>query len=72
MNYALMISTKIEEKLTEVFRNEDWSQEDETVEYERCLHTVLAELSSKPLVSGEIRIGDYILLGMSTCYLYDK
>jgi len=67
MNYALMISTKVEEKLAEVYRNEDWSQEDETVEYERCLAMVLAELNSKPLVSGEIRIGDYILLGLLAC-----
>ena len=67
MNYALMLSTKVEEKLAEVYRNEEWSQEDETVEYERCLAMVLAELKSKPLVSGEIRIGDYILLGLLTC-----
>ena len=64
MNYALMISTKVEEKLADVFRSEDWSQEDEAVEYERCLEEVLTELHSKPLVSGEIRIGDYILLGL--------
>jgi len=69
MNYALMISTKVEEKLAEVFRNEDWSQEDETVEYNRCLNNVLAKLNPKPLVSGEIRIGDYILLGLSKLFI---
>jgi hypothetical protein len=62
MNYALMLSVKVEEKLAQVFRNEEWSQEDEAVEYERCLREVLNEVESSPLVSGDIRIGDYILI----------
>jgi hypothetical protein len=63
MNYALMISTKVEEKLAEVIRDEYWSQEDEIHEYQNCLQTVLSELSPKPWASGDIRIGDYILIG---------
>lgn len=63
MNYALMISTRIEEKLAEVTRGEDWAQEDESIEYERCLYEVVDEIDPKPLVAGDIRIGDYILLG---------
>lgn len=66
MNYALMISTKVEEKLAWVYRGEDWSQEDETVKYERCLAEVMSQLNTNPLVSGDIRIGDYILIGWST------
>lgn len=57
-----MLSVKVEEKLAQVFRNEEWSQEDEAVEYERCLREVLNEVESSPLVSGDIRIGDYILI----------
>ena len=63
MNYALMISSKVEERLAMVLRTDDWSQQDEDIEYRRCLGEVLTELDSKPLVSGDIRIGDYILLG---------
>lgn len=65
MNYALMVSTKVEEKLGGVVRDASWAHEDEMKEYNRCLKEVLAELDTDPWVSGDIRIGDYILLGMS-------
>lgn len=61
MNYGLMLSNKIEEKLTVVDRPHDWSQAREAREYERCLNEVLKE-NGKAWVDGNIRIGDYILL----------
>ena len=62
MNFALMISTKVEEKLDLVDRGVEWSQADEGREYERCLKEVLEE-NEKAWADGNIRVGDYILLG---------
>ncbi|KAL2072785.1 hypothetical protein VTL71DRAFT_12128 [Oculimacula yallundae] len=62
MNFALMLSIRLEEKLADVVRDENWSQQDEDREYERCLRQVITEIGSKPKASGNIRVGDYILL----------
>lgn len=74
MNFALMISTKVEEQLDLVERGDEWSQVDEGREYERCLKEVLEE-NSRAWADGNIRVGDYILLGelsrlnnISFCY----
>jgi hypothetical protein len=61
MNYGLMLSNKIEEKLADVDRLHGWSQADEAKEYERCLNEVLKD-NGRAWVDGNIRIGDYILL----------
>jgi hypothetical protein len=61
MNYGLMLSNKIEEKLGQVGRAQHWSQADESKEYERCLTEVLQE-NERAWIDGNIRIGDYILL----------
>lgn len=61
MNFALMISNKVEERLDLVERGPGWSQADEGREYEKCLKEVLEE-NGRAWADGNIRVGDYILL----------
>ncbi|KAJ6788861.1 hypothetical protein PWT90_10371 [Aphanocladium album] len=61
MNYALMISCKVEEKLLLVNRTPDWSQHDEALAYEQALKEVLEE-NGRAWADGNVRVGDYILL----------
>lgn len=61
MNFGLMVSNNVEEKLTRVVRHDGWTQNDEASEYERCLQEVLEE-HGRAWADGNIRIGDYILL----------
>ncbi len=61
MNYALMISCRVEEKLAQLQRPENWTQHDEAIEYDRCLKEVLEE-EGRAWADGNIRLGDYILL----------
>lgn len=61
MNFGLMISCKVEERLLLIQRPFDWSQADEAQAYERCLNEVLEE-RGVAWADGNIRIGDYILL----------
>ncbi|KAK4041519.1 glycosyl transferase family group 2-domain-containing protein [Parachaetomium inaequale] len=61
MNFALMISCKVEEKLAAIQRTPDWSQNDEAQAYERSLKEVLEE-DGRAWADGNIRVGDYILL----------
>lgn len=61
MNFALMISCKVEEKLEQIQRTPDWSQHDEAQAYERSLKEVLEE-DGRAWADGNIRVGDYILL----------
>ncbi|KAH0556980.1 hypothetical protein GP486_005229, partial [Trichoglossum hirsutum] len=62
MNYALMISNRIEEKLEGVHRVRTWTQDDEDEAYKQCLQEVLEEDEGKTWAAGNTRIGDYILL----------
>jgi hypothetical protein len=62
MNYALMVSNKVEEKLLLVERTENWTQEDEYAAYDECLAQVLTEEQGRAWAEGNIRVGDYILL----------
>lgn len=61
MNFGLMISCKVEEKLLMIDRPHDWTQADEAHSYERCLKEVLEEREIA-WADGNIRVGDYILL----------
>ncbi|KAK4186324.1 putative glycosyltransferase [Podospora australis] len=61
MNFALMISCRVEEKLEQIQRTPDWSQHDEAQAYERALKEVLEE-DGRAWADGNIRVGDYILL----------
>jgi hypothetical protein len=62
MNYALMISNKVEDKLAAIQRHSNWSQQDEAQAYNQCLSEVLTEEDGRAWADGNIRVGDYILL----------
>lgn len=62
MNYALAVSSRIEDKLSKIERGEEWSQGAEQEAYERCLGEVKIEDNGVTWAEGNIRIGDYILL----------
>ena len=62
MNYALMVSNRVEDKLAQVQRPSTWTQEDEFGAYEQCLSEVLQEDEGRTWAEGNIRIGDYILI----------
>ncbi|KAL2071672.1 hypothetical protein VTL71DRAFT_12907 [Oculimacula yallundae] len=62
MNYALMISNKVEEKLFKVERHKAWAVEEEQEAYDTCLAEVLIEEEGRAWAEGNIRVGDYILL----------
>ncbi|KAL2269307.1 hypothetical protein VTJ83DRAFT_1491 [Remersonia thermophila] len=61
MNFALMISCKVEDKLAAIERPPEWSQHDEALAYEKALKEVLEE-DGRAWADGNIRVGDYILL----------
>ncbi|KAI1389537.1 glycosyl transferase family group 2-domain-containing protein [Hypoxylon trugodes] len=62
MNYAMMVSNRVEDKLLQITRTPDWSREDEKAAYERCFAEVLEEDEGRTQAEGNIRIGDYILI----------
>ncbi|CAK7228528.1 hypothetical protein SBRCBS47491_006935 [Sporothrix bragantina] len=61
MNYALMISCRVEEKLSHYHRGPQWTQQHEARAYEHALRAVLAE-NGRAWADGNIRVGDYILI----------
>ena len=61
MNFALMISCKVEDKLAEIHRGPEWSQHDEALAYEKALKEVVEE-DGRAWADGNIRVGDYILI----------
>ena len=61
MNYGLMLSCKVEEKLAAYERSEGWTQAQEAAAYAECLSAAVQE-RSEAWADGNIRIGDYILL----------
>ena len=65
MNYALMVSNAVEEKLLQIVRDDRWDQDREKTAYESCLKEVLEDLQGRAWADGNVRIGDYILLSMS-------
>jgi hypothetical protein len=62
MNYALMVSCRVEERLAAVARRADWNQYDEAQAYEQALKDVLDDEQGRAWADGNIRMGDYILL----------
>lgn len=62
MNYAMMVSNRVEEKLMQVERTPNWTQDDEQAAYEQCLADVLREDDGRTWAEGNIRFGDYILI----------
>ena len=62
MNYALWVSQRVEDKLVNIERTEDWTQEDESAVYKNALADVVAEDEGRTWADGNIRVGDYILV----------
>ncbi len=62
MNFALMISNKVEDKLALVERHEKWTEEDERRAYDDAFSAVIEEEDGRAWAAGNIRVGDYILL----------
>nr|POF01165.1 glucans biosynthesis glucosyltransferase h [Quercus suber] len=62
MNYAMWASNRVEEKLADLQRHENWSQEDEAVAYRDALAEVVEEDQGRTWADGNIRMGDYILI----------
>lgn len=62
MNYALMVSNKVEDKLSRINRHPGWNRENEKDAYDLCFKEVLEELNGKAWADGNIRVGDYILI----------
>lgn len=62
MNYAMALSSRIEEKLAAIQRRPTWTQEAEAEAYRKCLEEVKVEDQGKTWAEGNVRIGDYILL----------
>ncbi|GAO51991.1 hypothetical protein G7K_6079-t1 [Saitoella complicata NRRL Y-17804] len=61
MNFAMMISNKVEEVLEQVERPEGWSDVDEQKAYDDALRRVVDE-DGRAWAAGDIRIGDLILI----------
>ena len=61
LNYALDIGQRVEMKLEQVDRHDEWSDILELAEYERCLQEVLTEVPDCE-ADGNVRIGELILL----------
>ncbi|KAI6371981.1 hypothetical protein MCOR32_006027 [Pyricularia oryzae] len=63
MNHALHISNCVDKKLASVDRSQEiWGWASENVAYNRCLAETLAEDPHGTWASGNIRMGDYILV----------
>ncbi|KAH9906612.1 glycosyl transferase family group 2-domain-containing protein [Xylariomycetidae sp. FL2044] len=62
MNYAMMISNRVEEELLAIDRTQGWSQEQESTAYSQALEKILGEDEGRTMAEGNIRIGDYILI----------
>jgi hypothetical protein len=62
MNYALMVSNRVEEKLANIPRHAGWTRDNENEVYAQCFSEVLEELNGRAWAAGNIRVGDYILI----------
>ncbi|EMC92102.1 hypothetical protein BAUCODRAFT_77902 [Baudoinia panamericana UAMH 10762] len=62
MNYAMWVSSRVEDRLLTVERHEGWTQEDEAQAYRDALGAVVEEDQGRTWADGNIRFGDYILI----------
>ncbi|ORY80976.1 putative glucans biosynthesis glucosyltransferase H [Protomyces lactucae-debilis] len=61
LNYTLDVAHRVEAKLEEVNRHDEWSDILEVQEYERCLQEVLQDTPGCE-ADGNVRVGEFILL----------
>jgi hypothetical protein len=62
MNYAMWASVRVEEKLANIERTEDWNQDQEARAYQEALCEIIDEEGGYMQADGDIRMGDYILI----------
>ncbi|GAB7340885.1 hypothetical protein MBLNU457_7239t1 [Dothideomycetes sp. NU457] len=62
MNYAMWVSSRIEDKLVTINRPTTWTQSDEASAYQEALLEVVHEDQGRTWADGNIRMGDYILI----------
>ena len=62
MNYAMEVSSRLEDKLLQFERPSAWTQADEQRLYNECLDSIKEEDEGRTWAGGNVRIGDYILL----------
>lgn len=62
MNYAMMVSNRVEEILKVLPRSANWTQDDENAAYDDALAEVTRLDEGRTWAEGNIRIGDYILI----------
>ena len=62
MNYALSVTTRVEDRLSTQPRHTGWTKEDEYAAYDTALAQVIADDEGRTWAGGNVRIGDYILL----------
>lgn len=62
MNFALMISNQVEDRLARIQRGPHWTNTEESKAYTMALKQVLKETGGVAWADGNIRIGAYILL----------
>jgi len=65
MNYAMSVSTRVEDHLAHLLEKDGWQDGEEA--YEEALRLVIKEDEGRTWAQGNIRLGDYILLSMSEC-----
>ena len=62
MNYAMAVSSRLEDKLLQCERHSGWTQADEQKLYHDCMERIKEEDEGRTWAEGNIRMGDYILL----------
>ena len=62
MNYAMAVSSRLEDKLLQYERHSGWTQADEQSLYHDCMESIKEEDEGRTWAGGNVRMGDYILL----------
>jgi len=62
MNYAMWVSTRIEDKMLAYEKGEGWTSTDEALLYAKSLTEVCEEDQGRTWADGNVRMGDYILI----------
>jgi Glycosyl transferase family group 2 len=62
MNYALYVSSRVEDRLAALPRERHLTQQEERESYDKALAQVIEEDEGSTWAEGNVRIGDYILL----------
>ncbi|KAJ9639144.1 uncharacterized protein PV06_09197 [Exophiala oligosperma] len=62
MNYCLSVSSRVEDKMAEVERTPNWTQEDEDQLYSSAFEAIIKEDQGRTWGAGNIRMGDFILI----------